>query len=74
MTSSEIQQIMVMLGKIEERIIVVQKRLDKGDTQFDELEDRIESLEHSMVRIMAFAGFVGAAVPIALSFLLRMWG
>lgn len=74
MTPSEIQQIMVMLGKIEERIIVVQKRLDKGDTQFDELEDRIESLEHSMVRIMAFAGFVGAAVPIALSFLLRMWG
>jgi len=73
-TPSEIQQIMVMLGKIEERIIVVQKRLDKGDTQFDELEDRIESLEHSMVRIMAFAGFVGAAVPIALSFLLRMWG
>ena len=74
MTPSEIQQIMVMLGKIEERIIVVQKRLDKGDTQFDELEERIESLEHSMVRIMAFAGFVGAAVPIALSFLLRMWG
>ena len=74
MTPSEIQQIMVMLGKIEERIIVVQKRLDKGDTQFDELEDRIESLEHSMVRIMAVAGLLGAGVPIALSFLLRMWG
>ena len=74
MTPSEIQQIMVMLGKIEERIIVVQKRLDKGDTQFDELEDRIESLEHSMVRIMAVAGLLGAGVPILLSFLLRMWG
>ncbi len=74
MTPSEIQQIMVMLGKIEERIIVVQKRLDKGDTQFDELEERIESLEHSMVRIMAVAGLLGAGVPIALSFLLRMWG
>ena len=74
MTPSEIQQIMVMLGKIEERIIVVQKRLDKGDTQFDELEERIESLEHSMVRIMAVAGLRGAGVPIALSFLLRMWG
>jgi len=73
-TPSEIQQIMVMLGKIEERIIVVQKRLDKGDTQFDELEERIESLEHSMVRIMAVAGLLGAGVPIALSFLLRMWG
>lgn len=74
MTPSEIQQIMVMLGKIEERIIVVQKRLDKGDTQFDDLEERIESLEHSMVRIMAVAGLLGAGVPIALSFLLRMWG
>lgn len=74
MTPSEIQQIMVMLGKIEERIIVVQKRLDKGDTQFDELEERIESLEHSMARIMAVAGLLGAGVPIALSFLLRMWG
>ena len=74
MTPSEIQQIMVMLGKIEERIIVVQKRLDKGDTQFDELEERIESLEHSMVRIMAVAGLLGAGAPIALSFLLRMWG
>lgn len=74
MTPSEIQQIMVMLGKIEERIIVVQKRLDKGDTQIDELEERIESLEHSMVRIMAVAGLLGAGVPIALSFLLRMWG
>lgn len=74
MTPSEIQQIMVMLGKIEERIIVVQKRLDKGDTQFDDLEERIESLEHSMVRIMAFAGLLGAGVPILLSFLLKLWG
>lgn len=66
--------IMNRLVAMEERLIWIQKRLDKGDTQFDELEERIESLEHSMVRIMAVAGLLGAGTPIALSFLLRMWG
>ena len=74
MTQSDVQAIINRLATMEERLIWIQKRLDRGDTQFDELEDRIESLEHSMVRIMAFAGLLGAGVPILLSFLLRMWG
>jgi len=73
-TQSDVQTIMNRLVAMEERLIWIQKRLDRGDTQFDELEDRIVSLEHSMIKIMAFAGFVGAGVPILLSFLLRMWG
>lgn len=74
MTNADVQTIMNRLVAMEERLIWIQKRLDKGDTQFDDLEDRIVSLEHAMVRVMAVAGLLGAGVPIALSFLLRMWG
>ena len=74
MTNADVQTIMNRLVAMEERLIWIQKRLDKGDTQFDDLEDRIVSLEHSMVRIMAVAGLLGAGVPILLSILLKVWG
>ena len=74
MTNADVQTIMNRLVAMEERLIWIQKRLDKGDTQFDDLEDRIVSLEHAMVRVMAVAGLLGAGVPIALSILLKVWG
>lgn len=74
MTNADVQTIMNRLVAMEERLIWIQKRLDKGDTQFDDLEDRIVSLEHAMVRVMAVAGLLGAGVPILLSILLKVWG
>jgi len=73
MTPSEIQQIMVMLAKIEERVIAIQKRLDKGDEAFEDLDDRIRDLEERMTKMMTGFAILAFVLPIVVTVIMNVY-
>jgi hypothetical protein len=63
---------MVILARIEERIIHVQHRLDRGDQTFVDIEKRISDLELRMAKMGGIAALIAFVVPIVITILLRV--